>query len=46
MMWVFGVVVIVLIIAALKINRTDKNLGFPITRKRLEKSRRRKVRNG
>jgi hypothetical protein len=42
----FGVAVIVLVIAALKINRSGKNLGFPTTRKKWEKFRRRKARNG
>jgi hypothetical protein len=41
MTWVFGVVVIVLIIAAFKINRSSKNLGFPVTRKRREKPKKR-----
>jgi hypothetical protein len=43
---VFGVVIIVLVVVAFKINRLNKNLGFPASRKRAEKTMRRKERNG
>jgi hypothetical protein len=39
MMWFFGVAIIVLVVAVLKINRPNKNIGFPISRKRWEKSK-------
>jgi hypothetical protein len=46
MMWVFGVAIIVLVIAASKKNRPNKNLGFPASRKQAEKTKRRKERDG
>lgn len=39
MMCVFGVVIIVLAVAAFKINRPSKNPGFPAGRKQAEKIR-------
>jgi hypothetical protein len=46
MMLVFGAAIIVLVVVAIKINRLNKNLGFPANRKIQGKRKGRKERNG
>ena len=40
MMWICGAALIGIVVVAAALNRTNKNIGFPASRKRAEKAKR------